>query len=425
MIPYPDHHHHCVQGVHLECGKLEPGKPRWKCPLCKNILAGIVTKPVSVFTKVRRGLREGEDNKFQRKLLENLSFRVTNNNEVNIDVFTDRNNLVGKEAPIATFLVHAAVPVEVPLPVKVFKEDEEIETKNSIIKPMTGSPKQSNFDGNSNSTIGFSPIFSRMKSSDQQLEDKVAKIPQSPQGRPITVKKRLELYSSEYEYDITTSTPVVEQIRKKRKTSLPLSHGSAALSSTIPRQSSILNFFQYDMNQAKDGAAESNKSREDERVEATPPGKDLKIFQCDSCDKKYKYKGNLVRHLKSQHTPSPSQSRLCSICKENVLLGDDYKVHMNLVHSVTEEDYMNKYLDSESEAKDIESDEMTVEDSLLSMKSEKELGCTLCQDPVMIGDDYRCHLKFSHGIDDEEIEQLVVKAVVCSYPEEEESNSMK
>jgi hypothetical protein len=48
-----------------------------------------------------------------------------------------------------------------------------------------------------------------------------------------------------------------------------------------------------------------------------------------------------------------------------------------------------------------DSDEITLEDSLYSVGgdvSRKDVPCDICKDPVMMGDDYRCHLQIAHEI---------------------------
>merc|ERR1712129_393855 len=144
-------------------------------------------------------------------------------------------------------------------------------------------------------------------------------------------------------------------------------------------------------------------------------------------------KSNFMRHLTSQHgkpSASPNVPRevsksnfsdpdgsrnevQCYICKEPVLLGDDYDCHLKFAHNVTNTDEGTRQVVNTSE--DFESDEITLEDSLLSVESDApgdELACAVCDDPVLTGDDYRCHLQFSHEINDPGVlEQLIAKTV--------------
>jgi len=141
--------------------------------------------------------------------------------------------------------------------------------------------------------------------------------------------------------------------------------------------------------------------------------KDTKEFKCDSCEKTYTNTGNLVKHFVSQHShkPSPNQALHleCYICKEPVIFGDDYECHLNVAHNFTEDESSLNNEDQSQNTYDMESDVITLEDSILASESEEEITCGLCADPVMIGDDYRCHLRFSHDLSEEEIEKFVSK----------------
>ena len=109
----------------MQCGHLSLGKPRWKCSFCREVVAGLPSKPVSVFTRVKRS-SGSVVNQFARNILDNLSFKI-NNNEVSIEVFKCNN-----EPAVATFVVSSVPAGDVPLPVKVYEDNIKTETKDYI-----------------------------------------------------------------------------------------------------------------------------------------------------------------------------------------------------------------------------------------------------------------------------------------------------
>jgi len=43
------------QGMHVKCGSLSLARPRWKCDFCKQAVKDLPSRPVPVFTRVKRG----------------------------------------------------------------------------------------------------------------------------------------------------------------------------------------------------------------------------------------------------------------------------------------------------------------------------------------------------------------------------------
>ena len=63
-----------AQGIHVECGRLNKSRPRWKCSMCKPVVATMSKEPISVFTRVKRN-KEPQNKEFTRGVFENLTFR--------------------------------------------------------------------------------------------------------------------------------------------------------------------------------------------------------------------------------------------------------------------------------------------------------------------------------------------------------------
>lgn len=109
-----------AQGIHVECGNLDLARPRWKCGFCKTVVANLPNKPIPVFTRVKRSL-DPPNKDFSRKVLENLSFKVTKDYEITIDMFKNRKN--PKERRVARFQVTGMPAVDIPNQVKVHKSE--------------------------------------------------------------------------------------------------------------------------------------------------------------------------------------------------------------------------------------------------------------------------------------------------------------
>ena len=103
----------------MKCGGLSLARPRWKCDFCKNAVKDLPSRPVPVFTRVKRSANP-PDQDFTRKVLSNLTFRVTNR-EINVDVFKNRRD--PNDPIVARFEVTGAPPPkDILLPVSVKKE---------------------------------------------------------------------------------------------------------------------------------------------------------------------------------------------------------------------------------------------------------------------------------------------------------------
>ena len=103
----------------MKCGGLSLARPRWKCDFCKQAVKDLPSRPVPVFTRVKRA-EKPPDQEFTRKVLSNLTFRVTNR-EINVDVHKNRKD--PNDPIVARFEVTGAPPPkDILLPVSVKKE---------------------------------------------------------------------------------------------------------------------------------------------------------------------------------------------------------------------------------------------------------------------------------------------------------------
>ena len=114
----------------------------------------------------------------------------------------------------------------------------------------------------------------------------------------------------------------------------------------------------------------------------------------------------------------------CVICKDPVIPGDDYKCHLNFAHDIVDVDEAERHvkvtlkenavISNVGASEVLDSDEITLEDSLFSVGGDvsgEEIPCDICKDPVMMGDDYRCHLQFVHEITDTgDLDKYVIDA---------------
>jgi len=109
-----------AQGIHVECGQLDVARPRWKCPLCRPVVARLPNKPISVFTRVKRS-QEPPNKEFKRNVLENLTFRVSQNYQIDVDMHKNRRN--PKDPVVVSFKVNGVPAFDIPNPVKVKKNE--------------------------------------------------------------------------------------------------------------------------------------------------------------------------------------------------------------------------------------------------------------------------------------------------------------
>jgi len=114
-----------AQGIHVECGNLDKTRPRWKCPLCKPVVSKLPNKPISVFTRVKRA-SDPPNKEFTRNVFENLTFRVSNNYEIGVDMHKNRRD--PKDPVIVSFKVNGVPAFDIPNPVKVKKNPLDNET---------------------------------------------------------------------------------------------------------------------------------------------------------------------------------------------------------------------------------------------------------------------------------------------------------
>merc|ERR1719228_1765967 len=227
--------------------------------------------------------------------------------------------------------------------------------------------------------------------------------------KDLSSKKRPLLPILQHQSSICTSTPISSaSLSKKRKLSLslPATHHSTRLEhfkdqtlTTPPGQSSILKFFKYSVQgegRVADKSPEKSVNISVVDFYGEAGNKSLvnsEPFSCSLCNKnKFKSKKSWQAHITKVHKD----------LSEPVIMGADYECHLNLAHSDEP---------SRNELEDVESDVVILDDddSLFKLESNNEISCYLCAEAVMLGDDYRCHLKFSHGVDDEKIETIISK----------------
>ena len=437
-------------------------------------------KPVSVFTRVKRG---NGSNQFQKNILDHLSFKVIDRSifrkdEVKISLF--KNNQNSSEAALATFVINPASVCQVPLPVKVSKVETTVKSSNEQRKSLEDCPiiERTSF------LVGSSPI-PKLVSVPVQPDMRKNMKAESPH-KDLSSKKRPLLPILQHQSSICTSTPISSaSLSKKRKLSLspPATHHSSRLEhfkdqtlTTSPGQSSILKFFKYSVQgegKVADKSPEKSvninvvdfygeagnkslvnseqfscslcnknkfKSKKSWQAHITKVHKDLSVrffdgrrssikglgldtssVQCGKCENVFKtltlLKGHLDHHhieeeasndvqndtlsdfdktkesnscdscektyIKnpvknvSQHTHKPSTltqttpHQECYICQEPVIMGADYECHLNLAHSDEP---------SRNELEDVESDVVILDDddSLLKLESNNEISCYLC-----------------------------------------------
>ena len=122
-----------AQGIHVLCGGLDKARPRWKCPMCKPVLASMPNKPISVFTRVKRS-QDPPDKEFTRAVFENLSFKVnTESYEINVGLHKNRKD--PKDPVVVSFKVEGVPAFDVPKPVKVHKTASKVEMEKVIPCP--------------------------------------------------------------------------------------------------------------------------------------------------------------------------------------------------------------------------------------------------------------------------------------------------
>ena len=108
----------------MKCGGLSLARPRWKCGFCKQAVKDLPSRPVPVFTRVKRAAKP-PDQEFTRKVLSNLTFKITNR-EISVDVHKNRAD--PKDPVVARFEVTGAPPPkDILLPVALKKQVSALE----------------------------------------------------------------------------------------------------------------------------------------------------------------------------------------------------------------------------------------------------------------------------------------------------------
>jgi len=114
------------RGIHVECGKLDLDRPRWKCEFCKDVVQKLPNKPISIFTRVKRDKKPVSEEALQermyaRGIFENLTFRVGGETGFDISVDYAKSR---KDPPVTRFLLKGTPVRDIPMPVKLMKKDE-------------------------------------------------------------------------------------------------------------------------------------------------------------------------------------------------------------------------------------------------------------------------------------------------------------
>ena len=213
-----------AQGIHVECGQLDVSRPRWKCPLCKPVVASLPNKPISVFTRVKRGL-DPPNKDFSRSVFENLTFKVNSDYEINCDMHKNRKD--PSDPVVVSFKVNGVPAFDIPQPVKLRKDDlEESDKVKNIPCPFDGCSKLL-------SRIDFKThcLVHRENQDETSIEEndqvEVAVVPSDA----ISV----EMEESPIIQDNNESVEIIEEVKARDE--------PASKVKSTEKQSSILSFF--------------------------------------------------------------------------------------------------------------------------------------------------------------------------------------
>ena len=109
----------------------------------------------------------------------------------------------------------------------------------------------------------------------------------------------------------------------------------------------------------------------------------------------------------------------CYLCKETVLVGADYQVHLTTAHEevhvksavqkveddVIEEEVLEDDVIEEDVEEDVIEEEVLEDDVIEDDVIEDPVACYLCGESVFLGQDYKVHLAAAHKLTKVQIEQ--------------------
>ena len=215
-----------AQGIHVECGGLDRTRPRWKCPLCKPVVASLSNQPISVFTRVKRA-DNPPNRQFSRTVFDNLTFKVnTETYQINVDLHKNRKD--PKDPVLVSFKVDGVPAFDIPKPVKLHKPEPTVE-KNSL----RNIPCPHDHCEVLLSRAEFKEhCLTHKKASVEELKESEAR-----DGNYLSTDQNTQLHKNNIDSDEIKNddVPSVDQIDERRE--------SSQSDKTPTKQSSIFNFF--------------------------------------------------------------------------------------------------------------------------------------------------------------------------------------
>ena len=213
-----------AQGIHVQCGQLNKSRPRWKCPLCRPVVNNMSRDPISVFTRVKRS-RDPANKEFSRSVLENLTFRVSTDYEISVDMHKNRKD--PKDPVVVSFKVTGVPAFDIPKPVKLRKDDHEDES-DEIKQHRDREEKQETSDKKEKQQEDVQSDHNSESSDSEQVEDArnesieiLKEVTESPSTKAKTVEKQSSILS--FFKRFSPSEEENSPVRKKIKLSDPAS----------------------------------------------------------------------------------------------------------------------------------------------------------------------------------------------------------
>ena len=314
----------------MECGELDVARPRWKCPMCKPILARMPNDPVSVFTRVKRG-NDPPNKEFTRNVLQNLTFRIGQDNVIGVDVHKNRKNPLD---PVVVSLKVKGVPaLDIPKPVQL-KKKAQVSEKDTVenipcpydnceellsrleFKTHLSKHREENRSSENNqkeeSMEGRVEISNASSDIDYNSPAKVGEEPRVNGENNVTIDT-MELAEESVEIVEIKSDESLEIVNTQS-----VEH-SLNKSKHAEKQSSILSFFRRFDPRPKDEVDEIyvKKFKKDLLSPTFKSSPDIKkARKRKSLGSSDKRAPNVVEHFTSLATPSPSVSQREAECRE-------------------------------------------------------------------------------------------------------------
>ena len=100
-------------------------------------------------------------------------------------------------------------------------------------------------------------------------------------------------------------------------------------------------------------------------------------IECEQCDKTFTNKGNLKRHMQNKHAQFPPKNQQSAVGDKNLKIASQNQSNVQNYRPEPEE----RTRDSENVDSPLQKEE-----------------CFICSDMVILGNDYRCHLNYAHDL---------------------------